>query len=216
MTRISMSAVLVCALVFCVGCDDEENAEPTETVDTEDEATTAPAEASEAQAAATETAEPAPAIAQSTGSQTELVEGENSRNTLIDREIGIQITCPVDRTWRCTLGGDGMWSLRDMSSNRLTVQVLGASDVAGALEAEIALVREELPVTEVASQEGSTAVLNIGPNPEWSSPVDRRAWIQVKQIGERYYACRGVGSEGNYENSRGDYEQMCESLSAVE
>ncbi len=153
---------------------------------------------------------------QSTGAKTEDVPNaaDKWRNTLVDREIGASVTCPVDRTWKCKLGADKKFDIKDMSSNTFTLRVASGTDAAAALANEIAYVTSILPGVKQASTEGTTAILDVGPDPTWATPVARKAWVSIKDVGGKLFACHGLGSESNFTNDSPDFKALCDSVVA--
>ncbi|MEZ4366679.1 MAG: hypothetical protein R2939_10385 [Kofleriaceae bacterium] len=167
-------------------------------------------------------AEPPPAVdfaaGQSTGADTsELPSTDKTytwRNTLVDKEVGATVTCPIDRTWHCKLGPDKKWVINDMSANQFAVRVGIGKDAAEVLANEIAYAKSILPVTKEASREGDSVVLDVDPDPTWVEKVPRSLWISVKDVGGKLFACHGWGSTAQLENSAIDYKDMCDSLAA--
>lgn len=159
-------------------------------------------------------------VGQSTGAQTKNVPGtapDTYRNTLVDNEIGVQVTCPPDKTWTCTLDSTGKFNIADWSSNIFTIRVVpGVSTIDAALAHEQKYLEATLPGVVKDSSTGSEAVFTVGPDPSWATQVNRKAWVSVKEINEKFYACHGIGSESNFENDGPDYKSMCSSVKAVE
>lgn len=192
---------------------------------TEPAAEPAAAPAPEPKPAAAEPTSEAPAAAtgetavdysagQSSGQQTERIEGQPA--ALVDRELGAKVTCPTDRTWSCKLASDGKWKIQDMSSNTFQIRLAtGASDAAAALERELGYVRATWPVESEVSRTEDTVVLAVAADPNWARPVARRVWLRVKSVGDKWFSCIGAGSESNFENASGNYAEMCNSLTTA-
>jgi len=167
-----------------------------------------------------ETKKPEPAkvdftAGQSTGKQTEDVPGKDYRNTLVDKEIGATVTCPVDKTWKCKLEANGMWKVRDMSSNIFTLRAVpGATSAADAIGKESAYLKATLPAVAEKAKTDDSVTFTVGPNPKWAKKVPRVAWLTVKDVGGKWFACHGIGSDSNFDNASKDYVQICDSVAA--
>lgn len=154
---------------------------------------------------------------QSTGKQTEDRPGKEYRNTLVDKEIGATVTCPVDKTWKCKLEANGMWKVRDMSSNVFTLRAVpGATSAAEAIKRETAYLSTTLPAVAEKAKGEDSVTLSVGPNPKWAKKVPRVAWLKVTDVGGKWFACHGIGSESNFDNASKDYAQLCDSVAAPE
>lgn len=156
---------------------------------------------------------------QSTGAQTVSVpnteKGNEYRNTLVDKEIGVQVTCPVDKTWKCTLGSSGKFNIADMSSNVFSLRVVpGVSSMDEALAKEQKYLEATLPGVVKESSTGGVAVFTVGPDPSWAVAVNRKAWVQVKEVNNKFIACHGLGAVDNFENDSPDFKEMCDSVKA--
>lgn len=160
-------------------------------------------------------------LGQSTGTQTKNVPGTEKgleyRNTLVDTEIGVQVTCPGDKTWKCTLDSTGKFYIYDFSSNYFSLRV-----VPGVLSVDEALAREQkfleatYPGVVKDSSANGEAVFTVGPDPSWATPVNRKAWVGIKEVNGKFIACHGIGSESNFANDGPDYKSMCDSVTAAQ
>ncbi|HRH23066.1 MAG TPA: hypothetical protein PK295_00325 [Candidatus Magasanikbacteria bacterium] len=160
-------------------------------------------------------------VGQSTGAQTKDVPnteaGNTHRNTLVDNEIGVQVTCPPDKTWKCTLDGSGKFYIYDFSSNAFALRVVpGVSSIDAALAHEQKYLEATYPGVVKDSSQNGEAIFTVGPDPSWATQVNRKAWVQIKEVNGKFIACHGIGSESNFENDGPDYKSMCDSVKAAE
>lgn len=216
--KFAFVSVLVLSLGLFIGCSkkDSDKAAPA------DKPAAAPQAKAEPPAAAP-TPAPTPAAeidwneGQSSGQQTKDVPGEDYRNTLVDAELGAQITCSPDKTWKCKLESDGKFKIRDMSSNVFTLRVaFGATNAAEALDREIKYLEATLPEVKVAEKTEDSAVLDVGANPDWAKKVPRKAWLKVKEVNGKWLACHGIGGDYNYDNASKNYAGLCDSVAAAQ
>ena len=216
--KAALSFVLILSLGLVVGCSkkDDGKGKPEAKPAAEKPETKTPA-------APATPAEPAPADeidwaeGQSSGKQTKDVPGEDYRNTLVDAELGVQLTCSVDKTWKCKLGPDGQFQVKDMSSNVFTLRhAFGAKSAAEALAREIKYLEATLPDVKVAEQTEDSAILDVGANPKWAKKVPRKAWLKVKDINGKWMACHGIGGDYNYDNASKNYAEICDTVAAAE
>ncbi len=160
-------------------------------------------------------------LGQSTGAQTKDVpnteKGNEYRNTLVDNEIGIQVTCPPDKTWKCTLDSSGKFYIYDWSSNYFALRVVpGVSNADEAVAHEQKFLEATYPGVVSKTSSGDEATFTVGPDPSWATQVNRTAWLKVKEINGKFIACHGISSEGNFENASIDYKDMCDSVKAAQ
>jgi PBP1b-binding outer membrane lipoprotein LpoB len=209
-----LALALITSLLFtaCLGSTPADEDADTDAAEvTEDTADTADAED-----VVEEPAELDESTGLSTGTLTELIEGD--RPTLVDKELGYQVTCPPDVTWSCKLNSDGTFKIKDMSANKFEVRAHGDSSMDNAIEAAMAIAEFKYAEFGVEEREemDDGIILNIGPDPSWSEPVDRQVWIVAKEINGTMFTCEGFTNEKNYENTLGDFEALCDSLAAAE
>lgn len=213
----SVMFVAVGLLLSLSGCGTEE-AGPAPPVPVVPAAATQPAVGAQPATAAPAAAPGDWNAGQSTGAATELVAGTDPaatyRNTLVDREIGVQVTCPVDRTWRCKLGSDKKFSVADMSSNKFEIRVAQGADVNAALDREIEFVKAAFPGVAPGPKSNGGVLLDVGPDPAWAKPMARKAWIQIKQVGAKLFACHAWGPATGWDNTAADVAQICDSVKA--
>lgn len=160
-------------------------------------------------------------LGQSTGSQTKNIPGTEAgleyQNTLVDNEIGIQVTCPGDKTWECKLDSTGKFQIQDMSANVFSLRVVtGVSSVDSALAQEEGYLKATFPGVAKDSSANGEAVFTVGPDPSWAVEVGRKAWLKIVEVNGKFIACHGVGADSNFENDSPDYVSLCNSVKAAE
>ncbi len=151
-----------------------------------------------------------------TGANTEQT-GSEKPYTLVDHELGFQVTCPADKTWGCTRNSDGTFKMKDMSGNTFRVRAHGAASMDNSIEAAMAIIETEYAefgVTE-GDETDNGIVMQIGPDATWATPVNRMYWIEAVKVGNNFFTCEGYTNEKVYENTVIDFEEMCSSVTGA-
>lgn len=215
MKKVNYALFGAVALIL-VGAGCAKTQSQTETTATDGSQTTQTAETQASPSAAMDWS-----VGQSTGTQTKDVpnaeKGNEYRNTLVDNEIGIQVTCPPDKTWKCTLDTSGKFYIYDWSSNYFSLRVVsGVSSVDEAIDHEQKFLEATYPGVVKDSSVDGTAVFTVGPDTSWATQVNRKAWVAIKEVNGKFIACHGIASESNFVNDGPDFKAMCDTVKAAQ